>query len=71
MDIITMEKGVPIPETRGRRAIYPFAEMEVGDSFVTPTSVHSSISKFKKTHPGWSFKHVKVSPNKFRVWRIS
>ena len=37
--MFTIEKNVPIPDAalrRGRHSLYPFADMQVGDSFVVP-----------------------------------
>ena len=31
-----VEKNIPIPERRVAKFIYPFAEMEIGDSFLVP-----------------------------------
>lgn len=33
---IKIETGMAIPETRGAGAIYPFGEMEIGESFSLP-----------------------------------
>jgi len=31
--MIKIDKGIPVPQQRNLRAKYPFAEMEIGDSF--------------------------------------
>lgn len=45
MSEIKIEKGIPIPEGRPRNRIYPWAEMEVGDSFVVqkPQTICSTM----------------------------
>ena len=70
-----IEKGIPLPEgRRGRKKLYPFGEMEIGDSFVVP--VNSQTLSMYKMIGGYT-RHLK--PKKFiarknedviRVWRI-
>lgn len=72
----TIEKNVPIPENRGRQAgssKYPFAEMEIGDSFFTQTkhnSVYVRARQYAKTHTGYAFA-VRKEGEGCRVWRIA
>ena len=74
-----VEKGVPIPEPFLK---YPFAEMQVGDSFFVPggdvrNRLSVAISAWKKSHPGDDFTTRKgaVAGDRtelvqgFRVWR--
>ena len=55
---VTIEKTVPMPRGTGRAIIYPWDEMEVGDSFFYPTdddmtpmkrqnSVFSSVAYYR------------------------
>lgn len=39
MSELVIEKGVAVPPPRGMRRLYPFNEMEVGDSFFVPYGV--------------------------------
>lgn len=75
--MLKIEKDVPIPTGRsGRRPLYPFAEMEVGDSFfIETTSTEESRKRQMRLSDAWSRHH----PKKFtssavdggvRVWRI-
>jgi len=41
--MIKIDKNVPIPRL-GRRPLYPWMEMEVGDSFVFPKRIKPSIA---------------------------
>ena len=75
---IKIEKGVPIPQTRGGRNIYPFKNMGVGDSFfITEKSnpkrllrnVCSAASFFKKKNPKYNF-HARTYVTGVRVWRV-
>lgn len=42
MSDITIEKSVPLPHL-GRKHLYPFGDMEVGDSFLVPVAKHSAV----------------------------
>ena len=73
-----IEKGIPLPKnTRGRKLKYPFAEMEVGDSFdcgeykynkagSVSTSARTWAMKNKKE---WKFRVAKTEYNTLRIWR--
>lgn len=63
-------KGIPLP------TIYPFASMEVGDSFAIPptikrTAVSVAAMRYGKKH-GMKFtiRQVDFVGKKFRCWRI-
>jgi hypothetical protein len=75
---IKIEKGVPIPQTRGNRNLYPFKKMGVGDSFFildksnpkkTLRNVCSAASFFKKKNPKYKF-HSRSYVTGVRVWRV-
>ena len=70
---IVIEKNVPAPANPRRRK-YPFAEMEVGDSFFAPNIKISSVTYSFARHPGKKFTARTVTENGvkgFRVWRIA
>ena len=66
-----IEKHIPMPTSR---SIYPFADMEVGDSFFVPkndivgTRVSVAISYYKKKNPKKSFA-TRKDENGMRIWR--
>lgn len=69
-----IEKNVPIPPiSRGRKPIYPFAEMSIGDSVLfegkSVNQMNSAYQSYRKIHP-----HIKLTIRKTkegtRVWRI-
>jgi hypothetical protein len=66
-----IEKGVPLPG-RGRSPIYPFEQMEVGDSFAVPEDkrhvVGPAAAWFGKRH-GRKYS-VRKTTGGFRVWRV-
>ena len=71
-----IEKGVPLPPSRRGRTLYPWADMEVGDSFVAgpystkfQNNVTTSAALQRRKH-GRSFATRKDGDN-LRVWRIA
>ncbi len=75
-DMLKIDKDVPIPYARGRHSQYPFADMEVGDSFFVPTSpgrkVSASVNSWNRTHPDKPFKFTcRTVEGGTRVWRIA
>lgn len=73
--MIEIEKGVPIPKADvGRDAKYPFAQMEVGDSFVlkkdaTTADRLNSSTKFRKKRYGEKYIQRSIG-DEIRVWRV-
>jgi hypothetical protein len=63
-----IEKNVPLP------VMYPFAKMEVGDSFAVPSSIRRETVSVAANRYG--VKHgmkftVRLMPNRsYRCWRI-
>ena len=80
MTTYTIEKNVPLPARQNARpARYPFADMEVGDSFLVPgkgsTKDQSHISAYaimvaKRLGGGRKFATRQVGAD-LRVWRIA
>ena len=79
-----IDTHIPIPEdvTRGRRAVYPFADMNVGYSFLVPFGddpekkvaqrVHSAMAQFHRrdTNSNRRFA-LRTEALGVRVWRIA
>jgi hypothetical protein len=76
-----IDKGIPLPD-RGTVSKYPFAEMEVGDSFVVSdneqTSIISAANSFgKKFDPRRKFVSRKITDTSgkynhtIRIWRVA
>ena len=68
-----IEKNVPVPKTRGSK--YPFAQMEVGDSFYEPsrqtTHLVSASYTFRRRHNLLDWKFVARKENYgARIWRV-
>lgn len=72
-----IEKDVPPPPTPTGELIYPFAEMEVGDSFFAPGKKQKAVSQSarkygKRTGTRFSSRTtVEDGVQGVRVWRIS
>jgi len=78
-----IEKDVPLPPVSrrgggGRSSIYPFAEMQTGDSFPVPFGdedpkkvirrVRTAILVFRRSHKDYKFRTRQDSTH-IRVWR--
>jgi hypothetical protein len=73
MTKFVIEKGVPV--AAHGNAIYPFGEMEVGDSFILPNGA-GNASSFRRSAALWAARNnAKVTIRKvdggLRVWRLS
>lgn len=70
-----IEKNIPIGKVEGRTK-YPFARMEVGDSFFAKgdkkkvNSVTVAAATFKKNNAGYNFT-CRTNNEGVRVWRIA
>lgn len=74
-DPFKIEKHVPMPEERhaGNFSKYPFRNMKVGDSFLTPMVEKYEIKRavqnanFTKRHGRFTYRQ---EANGVRVWRV-
>jgi len=74
---IEVEKGIPVPERKGRgnEPRYPFADMEVGDSFAMDCD-YLLEKRLRGAAAQWSRRNgqrmtVRREGNQCRVWRVS
>lgn len=68
-----IEDGVPLPlsGTRGRPRIYPWDELEIGQSFFVPNKTSSEFTTTGgQRRRGWKFKIRNVDGG-LRVWRVA
>lgn len=72
-----IDKDIPVPtEARGRKRIWPFADMEIGDSFflagdgVECQRTLASASTYYQRRHGMAFVTRKVEGGA-RVWRVA
>ncbi len=67
-----IDKGIPIPERRGRPCKYPFPIMEPGDSIVARpvVAVQRAASAHAKRH-GRKFVCRAQGDGTVRVWRVA
>lgn len=78
MSEFKIEKGIPAPVGRASRTPMPFAELEIGDSFVVPdekmryVSVAARASDESRKHAPKRFIARQTDDKKgTRVWRIA
>jgi hypothetical protein len=69
-----IDKNIPVNQDgRGRKQIYPFDTLDVGDSFFvknkTSRDISGSINQARKKHPKKKFKSLTLQDG-VRVWRI-
>jgi hypothetical protein len=68
MNKVKIDKNIPMPPARPKGQIYPWEEMEIGDSFLSRATTASlaqyANNKYKPKH----FR-VGLEGKYFRVWR--
>jgi hypothetical protein len=73
--VIKIEKNIPIPAPGTRGGVYPFGQMEVGDSFLAGLSSQDKLKAASASH--WFGKRnskkfsVLKTDGGFRVWRVA
>jgi len=72
--MIKVDKGIEMPNTKGRKMKYPFDTMQVGDSFAYPDGLtkHGVLGAAKSWAKRNKKKHqfaVRTVNGKFRLWR--
>lgn len=71
--VYIIEKGIPIQKSRIATSIYPFAQMEVGDSFLIPCGPKSArqnaIAAVERL--GMDAVTRKQLDGSIRVWRVA
>jgi hypothetical protein len=71
-----IDKGIPIPDEvweRRKPRIYPWLEMEVGDSFIIETPFYKSARTsawYASRRYGVKFRARRVDNDQYRIWRI-
>ncbi len=75
---IVVENGIEMPSTirKGRPKIYPFDEMEVGQSFscadlIQLKKARNAAYNYKRQRQGWDYAATKYSDGTGRLWRIA
>jgi hypothetical protein len=66
-----IQKGVPLPEQRrGRPPVYPFKNMQPGDSFTSPRYVNLKRINFPEGSAFICRKVVENGVTLYRTWRL-
>lgn len=67
-------KGIPLP-TRSNNHLYPFGDMEVGDSFEVEAGKKDTVSgaslHYAAKNKGKKFSTRKMPDGSYRCWRVS
>jgi hypothetical protein len=67
-----IERGIPAPANgAGRPNLYPWHDMEVGDSFVIPIAKRTSVASCQGRFAPKRFITRKISATEARVWRVA
>jgi len=73
-----IEKNVPMPEAspnKGRPRVYPFPEMEVGDSFVVEIEdsklLRSAAGAYSRKYGGTFTVRIDRKTQEVRCWRMT
>lgn len=74
---VKLEQGVEIPPIRyAKQPLYPYAQMQVGDSFALPADADGKVERSLRAS---SYRHgrlkggkfvVRVVEDKVRVWKV-
>ena len=68
-----IESNVPMPE-RIHNTVWPFGQMQVGDSFELPTNTHkrarNAAESYSRSHKGVKFAIRKMG-DAWRIWRTA
>jgi len=71
---IKIEKGIPIPKSTRKACIYPFYEMEIGDSFADTwngtTAIMTLAKKYIKEDASGKKFITRRKDGMIRCWRI-
>lgn len=65
-----VESGVPLPTGSGKRYVFPFRTMKVGDSFVVPSAKQRESARAAAINA--SVKIItRTEGDSFRIWRVA
>lgn len=65
-----IEKNVPLPVNSSGPRVYPFHQMDVGDSFVGPRKAGPAAYSYAKKY-GLKFRTKPIDPASIRIWRTA
>jgi hypothetical protein len=70
MDIIKIDKNIPMPEKWSAKKKYPISELEVGDSFEVDALFENNVRTSSYRFPDKKFTVLKQKNGTYRCWRI-
>ena len=67
-----IDKGIPLPQERNKGSIYPWREMNVGDSFVYDNNIRAAqgAAGYYCVELRPKVFRARILDDKVRVWRI-
>ena len=76
MSEVKIEKGVPMPvRSLQRDSLYPWKQMEVGDSFVMQSGKSpnhaSNMMRYQRQRTGRQYSSRTQADGTIRIWRVS
>jgi hypothetical protein len=67
-----IEKNIPVPS---KASLYPFRQMEIGDSFLVPadaiTRARSALTAFRSANDNFKFATRTLDGGALRIWRVA
>jgi len=64
-------KNIPVPEPRGRKKLYDFPDLEVGESFLVTSKSEVLSARKRLLKKGQQMVSRKMGEGNWRIWRAS
>lgn len=64
-------KNIPVPEPRGRRSLYEFPALEVGESILVTSKSEVYACRKRMRNKGQDVVSRKMGEDSWRIWRSS
>jgi|5_EtaG_2_1085323.scaffolds.fasta_scaffold16031_3 hypothetical protein len=64
-------KNIPVPEPRGRKKLYDFPDLEVGESFLVASKSEVLSARKRLANKGQQMVSRKMGEDNWRIWRAS
>jgi ABC-type sulfate transport system substrate-binding protein len=64
-------KNIPVPEPRGRRKLYEFPELEIGESFLVTSKSEVYAARKRMKSKGQEIVSRRMGDDSWRIWRAN
>lgn len=64
-------KNIPIPEGRGRKTVYDFPNLEIGESFLVTSKSETFAARTRYRKQGMEIVSRRMAEEQWRIWRVS